>query len=141
MLSSVNAVKMILSGAENFFENESNLQSFKGSHSLLSIFCCNFSWKKLSKCPGISWNFDFEFVWQPWKMHSQNCSHKKIDFSKLLFQNNTFFKTAFSKNVNLVAFFYVSSDSPEEEKSQKLSLICLINFFSMHLHSFKNTWK
>ena len=57
---------MILSGAENFFENESNLQSVKGSHSLLSIFCCNFSWKKLSKSPGISWNFDFEFVWQPW---------------------------------------------------------------------------
>ena len=65
VLSSVNVVKMILSGAENFFENESNLQSFKGSHSLLSIFCCNFSWKKLSKSPGISWNFDFEFVWQP----------------------------------------------------------------------------
>ena len=46
VLSSVNVAKMILSGAENFFENESNLQSFKFSHSLLSIFCCNFSWKK-----------------------------------------------------------------------------------------------
>ena len=56
VLSSVNAVKMILSGADNFFENESNLQSFKVSHPLLSIFCCNFSWKKLSKSHGISWN-------------------------------------------------------------------------------------
>ena len=65
VLSSVNVVKMILSGAENFFENESNLQGFKGSHSLWSIFCCNFSWKNLSKSPGISWNFDFEFLWQP----------------------------------------------------------------------------
>ena len=63
--SSVNVVKMILRGAENFFENESNLQNFKGSHSLLSIFCFNFSWKKLLKSPGISWNFDFEIVWQP----------------------------------------------------------------------------
>ena len=42
VLSSVNVGKMILRGAENFFENESNLQSFKGSHSLLSIFCCNY---------------------------------------------------------------------------------------------------
>ena len=41
------------------------IYTIKGSHSLLSIFCCNFSWKKLSKSPGISWNFDFEFVWQP----------------------------------------------------------------------------
>ena len=65
LLSSVNVVKMILGGVENFFENESNLQGFKSSHSLLSIFCCNFCWKKLSKSPGISWKFDFEFVWQP----------------------------------------------------------------------------
>ena len=65
VLSSVNVVKMILSRAENFFENESNLQNFTGSHSLLSIFCCNFSRKKLSKSPGISWNFDLEFIWQP----------------------------------------------------------------------------
>ena len=53
VLSSVNVVKIILSGAGNFSENESNLPSFKVSHSLLSIFCCDFSWKKLSKSPGI----------------------------------------------------------------------------------------
>ena len=37
-----------------------------------------------------------------------------------------------SKNI------YSSSDSSEEEKSRKLSLICVITFFSMYLHSFKN---
>ena len=33
---------------------------------------------------------------------------------------------------------YSSSDSSEEEKSLKGSLICLITFFLMYLHSFKN---
>ena len=76
VLSSVSVVKRILSGADNLFENESNLQSFKGSHSLLSVFCCNFSWKKVSKSPGISWNFDFEFVWQPCKYQKQSIKNK-----------------------------------------------------------------
>ena len=51
-------------------------------------------------------------------------------------------KNTFSKNINQIALIYSSSDSSdslEEEKSLKLSLICLITFFSIHLRSFKNT--
>ena len=57
----------------------------------------------------------------------------KKTFSKLL-----------PKKVMVISLIYSSSsssDSLEEEKSHKLSLICLINFFSMYLHSFKNSFR
>ena len=49
------------------------------------------------------------------------------------------FKIVLSKIINLNALIYSLSDSSEEEKSLKLSLICLITFLSMYLHSFKST--
>ena len=83
------------------------------------------------------------------KIHFQNCSLKiapsKNAFSKLLskllFQNCSLneyiFEIALWKIISLIALVYSSSES--EEKSLKFSLICLITFFSMYLHSFKNT--
>ena len=35
---------------------------------------------------------------------------------------------------------YSSSDLPEEEKSLKLSWICLTTFFSIYLHTFRKTY-
>ena len=43
-------------------------------------------------------------------------------------------------NTSLI-LIYSSSEWSEEEKSLKLSLIYLIPFFSMYLHSFKNTYR
>ena len=39
--------------------------------------------------------------------------------------------------INLIALIYYSSNSLEEKKLLKLSLICIITFLSMYLHSFK----
>ena len=41
--------------------------------------------------------------------------------------------------INLIALIYYSSNSLEEKKLLKLSLICIITFLSMYLHSFKKT--
>ena len=48
-------------------------------------------------------------------------------------------KKTFSKIINVIALTYPLSDSSEEDKLLKLSLICLTIIFSMYLHSFKNT--
>ena len=46
-------------------------------------------------------------------------------------------KTVFSKNINFIALIYSSSELSEE--LSKSSTICLITFFLMYLHAFKNS--
>ena len=63
---------------------------------------------------------------------------QKIYLQKLHFQNYSFkkciFRTTVSKNTNLIALLYFSSESWEE--LSKLSIIYLITFFFMYLHYF-----
>ena len=78
------------------------------------------------------------------KIHFQSYSIKKYIFKTSLskqiqFQKNNIFKTTFSINTNLPALIYSSSVPSESSgKFSLLSIICIIIFFSMYLHSFNN---
>ena len=75
-------------------------------------------------------------------MYCKYSTQNRTDFSCVhsLFENYVL-KIIFKKNlfINEPILIYFSSDSLEEEKALILLLICLITFFSMYLHSFKNT--
>ena len=72
---------------------------------------------------------------------------KNTFFKKLLFQNYSLkggilkkyiFEIAFSKNINLIASIYSSTEfSESSEELSKSSIICLIISLSMYLHSLK----
>ena len=65
------------------------------------------------------------------------CSSIQTTFSKLLPQKLHFRKLFSLKTLTSIYLIYFSSESSEE--LSKSSIICVITFFSMYLHSFKNT--
>ena len=113
-------------------------------HPSLTLIDQNLPLKKHIFKIAFSKNIFLKFL--PQKIHFKNIFSKSFPQKKHL-QNYSLkiyvFKIAPSKNINLIALIYSSLellDSSEEEKSLKLSLICLITVFSMYLHSFKNTY-
>ena len=74
------------------------------------------------------------FKIDPFKNTFLNLLSQKRHFENT-FQNyslkKNIFKLTFSENNNLIVLINSSSDSSEQEKSFKLSLMCLITFFSM----------
>ena len=63
----------------------------------------------------------------------------KIVF-KIAFSKNAFLKIVFFKNINFISLIYSWSElSESSEELSESSVICLTTFFSIYLHSFKNT--
>ena len=85
-------------------------------------------------------NFQNTFLkFLPQKIHFQNSSLTKY-FFKIAPSKKKDFEIAFSKNINRITLIYSSSESSESsEELSKSSIICLITFFFMYLHSFRNT--
>ena len=115
--------KIYISGNGTFWHPKSLTKLFKIFQPPKNFFILTLDKTSLGEIDCLR-NLYYLFAAQASRIHFQNCSLKIV----------------FSKKVIFIALIYSSSEESESsEEICKSSIICLITFFSMHLHSFKNT--